>query len=551
MACTGLRYRLRWLCSSAAPSARPSHKQINSWLTASARLPGPAHERALGTWDKFGDSFDDINLATALGLVARRSARAPSAQRTALFHGALGDSLRRLLTRLASRVDVLGPRELANVMHSASALNHDDACALVRSGAVRARALASQLTPQGLCLATRACAKAGVRDVPLLHAVSAAAQASKMARFSPQDFSTLVWAFATLDKRDDALFAKVAAMVPHKLEREPASTQALANIAWACARLSANCPDLLDAISRHALARVDEFKPFELTMLLWALARSERADAALFDAAAAALERNLERLPPQSISNAAWAYATADICPDSLFRAIAARVPARLETFSPQALVNLGWSFCVCGFFPAQLMRELVRRIELIEIGPSTPFAYLQQLTQIDNALAYDAPELVLRLEPALVDVCARAVRAQHLARRPSNLHMRISDTLRLMAGMEHQNEAIVPPYGYFVDIALPQLNLVLEVKGAAGGRGSARHLVKYRHLRKAGWRVLLVTDHEWDALGADHARRAAFLAERIAMATAHSADALAARRSPIVWGADEQGERSGAREGA
>jgi hypothetical protein len=80
--------------------------------------------------------------------------------------------------------------------------------------------------------------------------------------------------------------------------------------------------------------------------------------------------------------------------------------------------------------------------------------------------------------------VC-RPIRARHLARKPPNLHLRISDTLRRMAGMEHQIEAMAPPLGYFVDNSLPQRTLVREVKGRRGTHRGLRLAPVSRHRMK------------------------------------------------------------------
>jgi len=300
----------------APPSAtRLTSKHISWMLTESGkRRDGePYYRHVLVTWDLHGEQFDDINLAHALSCVGRAAAQIPEGPaRERMFSGSTGCSLRRLLQRVSERLQHLRARELATVMHASSALPDELARGIVNLGAARVQMLAPQLTPQGLCLVTGACAKLGITHQPMLDAVAAAASRS-LTSFTMQDISILTWACAKLNARCDSLFAQIATVAPAKLTSGPVSTQSLANVAWAYARSNVAAPQLLDELGARAFLRVGEFKPFELAMLLWALARRRRPHASLFEAAAEHLERKIEKLPPRSVSNVAWAYATADI----------------------------------------------------------------------------------------------------------------------------------------------------------------------------------------------------------------------------------------------
>jgi hypothetical protein len=99
------------------------------------------------------------------------------------------------------------------------------------------------------------------------------------------------------------------------------------------------------------------------------------------------------------------------------------------------------------------------------------------------------------------------------------------------------------PPAGYSIDVSIPALRVAIEADGPShiarnkrrpgGGGGAATGpgggppagtvqlgatLMKARHLRALGWRVVNVTFEEWDALGSAAAREA-FLRARIAAA--------------------------------
>mmetsp|Transcript_29189 Transcript_29189/g.68392 ORF Transcript_29189/g.68392 Transcript_29189/m.68392 type:complete len:213 (+) Transcript_29189:217-855(+) len=187
-------------------------------------------------------------------------------------------------------------------------------------------------------------------------------------------------------------------------------------------------------------------------------------------------------------------------------------------------------------------MRALAHRINQTPVGSVTPVAYLSQLVQLDNALRLDAPALLLRLDPSLVEACVSVIREEQLTRvKPSNLHLHVSDALRHMK-IEHQNEFVVPGLSYSVDIALRAPRLLIEVNGtevharAHGAPGGAQ-LMKYRHLCASGWRVLVVTEEEWRALGSSLEAQCGFLAEHISQCG----------RLPVILGLDAEAERGAA----
>jgi len=146
---------------------------------------------------------------------------------------------------------------------------------------------------------------------------------------------------------------------------------------------------------------------------------------------------------------------------------------------------------------------------------------------------------------------------------------------------LSHENEYPVPEVGYFVDIALPERRLAIEVNGPPhyfpdraarrpltrahlvrerrsahgvslasvevfhddpawphGSPPSARKTMKYRHLRLSGWRVLIVPFYDWAQLKGAKAAQVAYLQQRIADATSADADERARARpmAALLW---------------
>lgn len=570
---------------SSSPPAPPAQRvvvpaagdstDIGAMLHAPLCKHGSRVQHVLDVWANHHELFRPGHLATAMSQLGRSRRQWPR-------EGLDADGTRRVRELLGSTeaaLPRLRSRQVAAVMYAASVLPDRNARTLVGRAADAMVELAPRAPPQDLAVAALACAKADTRHLPLLEAVASAA-CGVAERLDARDISNLAWSFATLNVRDEAFFARLADAAPSALARPGASTQALANIAWAYARAGVDAAGLYEQIARLATARLDELRPLEIPMLLWALAKAGRPDSRLFAACVRRASELLPQMAPQSISTLVYAYAAGDVRSEALLGAVAAHVPARLRHFGPQALVNLAWGLCVASVYPRALLQTIVSRIDALPVTQHTSIAYLMQVVQLDNALRLEAPTLGVRVHPDVLEACfARTAlddreRGRH-SDGSSDLHWEVSEALGRLR-VPHENEYTVPEVGYFVDIGLPERRLVIEVNGPphyfayraarpAGTRASrvrartadavtvddddaawphgsppsARKTMKYRHLRLSGWRVLIVPFYDWAQLKGDQAAQATYLEERIAEATTRDADERARARAvlpPLLW---------------
>ena len=200
--------------------------------------------------------------------------------------------------------------------------------------------------------------------------------------------------------------------------------QGLANVAWAAAKIcssGAAAPGCALAllvcatVADRARARLEAFKPMELSMMAWAFATAHRRGAALglsggrasaslpqaaglagvdvvappalsviasLPPIAACAHAQLNELSPQSIANVSWALAAADVwaAPEAFdfitaAAALAARV--RFRGFEPQAIANLCWATRrLGGTFSVVEARQFVRMAARVALERLHEFAW-------------------------------------------------------------------------------------------------------------------------------------------------------------------------------
>lgn len=94
----------------------------------------------------------------------------------------------------------------------------------------------------------------------------------KVKLLQPQDVSNILWSFATVRIEHQTLFE---ALTSRTLEtKQNFSGQALANVAWACAKMQVCDPELLRVAADEAVRRsLKDWTPQSTTLLCWALFR--------------------------------------------------------------------------------------------------------------------------------------------------------------------------------------------------------------------------------------------------------------------------------------
>jgi hypothetical protein len=197
-----------------------------------------------------------------------------------------------------------------------------------------------------------------------------AMQSIKMrVEFAPQGISNMVWAFATVDKRHDALFKAMGNQVVAQDHLRDFKPQELSNIVWSYATAGVNHPQLFEQVANHVvrLDHLTEFKPQALSNTVWAYATAGVKNPRLFEKMAHHIIRldHLREFIPQHLSNIVWAYATAGVFHPDLFDKMANHIVKHdhLREFNPQHLSNIVWAYATAGVSHPDLFEKMANHI--------------------------------------------------------------------------------------------------------------------------------------------------------------------------------------------
>lgn len=174
-------------------------------------------------------------------------------------------------------------------------------------------------------------------------------------------------------------------------------SQSLCNIVWSLASIRIADTQIISLVCKHTIPNINNFKPFELTLLLWALAKLSSMECSLshgevqmsiiFEHASkyiiqrarsmqcrclsmvvwayatarqfdtelfAAVAKEIVHGPTptcQEMANTIWAYGTQGIMNHDLFVAFASKGVKNIADFKAQELSNMLWGFASSGFF--------------------------------------------------------------------------------------------------------------------------------------------------------------------------------------------------------
>ncbi|PNH12317.1 hypothetical protein TSOC_000811 [Tetrabaena socialis] len=156
---------------------------------------------------------------------------------------------------------------------------------------------------------------------------------------------------------------------PHAGLIASTNPQGLVNAAWALAKLG--CADALAwrRLSRHALATIDGFSPYDISNLAYALVSARQQDAtpaahALMTALASAAVQRIDMFCPQDLANILWAYARAELPQPALFAAAAPAVRQTLPGFSHAGVAQVMWAFATLRVNDMALLAAMAREMQ-------------------------------------------------------------------------------------------------------------------------------------------------------------------------------------------
>jgi len=177
-------------------------------------------------------------------------------------------------------------------------------------------------------------------------------------------------------------------------EGEP---QAVANVAWACATLAFEAPDLFAEIEHSSKWLVEEGKPQAVSNTAWAFATVGFQAPRLFAEIEGQSNWLVKEGKPQEVANTAWACATLGFKAPKLFAEIECRSKWLVEEGIPQAVANTAWACATLGFEAPKLFAEIEHSSKwLVEEGNT------QEVTNTAWACAavgFEAPKLFAEIE--------------------------------------------------------------------------------------------------------------------------------------------------------
>jgi hypothetical protein len=154
-----------------------------------------------------------------------------------------------------------------------------------------------------------------------------------------------------------------------------AKARCLSSIAWSCARLRVNDNELMDKIGELALGQFDEFKPFELVILLWSFVRLEFHHTRLFSESSTHILAHMDDYSAACLATAVWSFAKAPIQSYThICRKAADAFAERLEAnpdskdISPVALENVIWGIATLQIRPKPKTMQAILRAVLLHL---------------------------------------------------------------------------------------------------------------------------------------------------------------------------------------
>jgi len=184
---------------------------------------------------------------------------------------------------------------------------------------------------------------------------------------------------------------------------EDGNPHAIANVAWACATLGFQSPELFAEIERWSEWLVEKRDPLAVSNTAWACARLGFEAPNLF----AEIDRQskwlVETEALRAVANTAWACAALGYEVPNLFAEIDCQPKLLVETGFPQAVANTAWAFATLGYEASELFIEFDQHADrLLEYGN------LQHLSIMCYAIAVLG--MSKGLEPLLAKLWERSI---------------------------------------------------------------------------------------------------------------------------------------------
>ena len=185
---------------------------------------------------------------------------------------------------------------------------------------------------------------------------------------NPQAVANVAWALAKLGFESPTLFAEIE--LRSKWLVKEGIPQAVANTAWACATLGFKAPNLFAEIECQSKWLVKEGNPQAVANTAWACATLGVAAPNLFAEIECQSKWLVKEGNPQNVANTAWACATLGVAAPNLFAEIECQSKWLVKEGNPQAVANTAWACATLGVGAPNLFAEIERQSKwLVEEG--------------------------------------------------------------------------------------------------------------------------------------------------------------------------------------
>eukprot|EP00611_Tribonema_gayanum_P017452 TRINITY_DN3012_c0_g2_i1.p2 TRINITY_DN3012_c0_g2~~TRINITY_DN3012_c0_g2_i1.p2 ORF type:complete len:548 (+),score=241.51 TRINITY_DN3012_c0_g2_i1:31-1644(+) len=294
------------------------------------------------------------------------------------------------------------------------------------------------------------------RREPALFDAVAQALLPRVADMATKELCTAAWALSTADHYNQALMEALAGAFKAQAAGAAragggvrALPQDLSMLAWAFSHMSDSrwtlqpcAVELLQqAIEPQVLATLRRFRPPDLAQLATAMARLSYDSEALLRGICRASLLQLDAFSSRELNALLLAMAKLDFSDEELLRELPRHVNRQLAArkFTRQELVNMAWSMAVLDVVDAQLLNAILTTVQ--GMGP-LPDRELHQVHQVCLVFAERVPEAFRGVDGALLQSARDAWRAEKRREKQSSArHLDVSKCLALM-GVEHRNES-------------------------------------------------------------------------------------------------------------
>uniref|UniRef100_A0A7S3JV57 RAP domain-containing protein n=1 Tax=Aureoumbra lagunensis TaxID=44058 RepID=A0A7S3JV57_9STRA len=231
------------------------------------------------------------------------------------------------------------------------------------------------LNAENLANMAMAFASVGIHEPDLINSIAQIAL-TKLNDFTPNDFSNIAWAFASIsmDNVDNnqmyACLEKMCSVCQNQLNQF--SLEALENLIWAASNLRIQAPSFYSAFAATSMTKLIDFSSQALADTARAFAQADVDESTFFLAIIGIALTKMNDFTPRALADMAWAFSSVEN--DAILKAIQNTALAKLVKFSPQALADIAFAFANAGIEDTTFFLA-ISGIALTKLSEFTPDA--------------------------------------------------------------------------------------------------------------------------------------------------------------------------------